>query len=263
VTISQKPIGRSPRSNPATYTGLFDGIRKVFASTDEARARGYTPSRFSFNVKGGRCETCEGEGYIKVELLFMPEDYSPCPTCNGARYNDETLEIEYRDHTIAGVLDLTVDRALPLFADVPAVGRGLQALQDVGLGYITLGHPATELSGGEAQRVKLATELQRSARGDTLYLLDEPAAGLHPVNVLQLLRVFDRLVEDGNTVVMAEHNMHVVARADRVIEMGPEGGDRGGEVVATGTPMELARHAGSATAPYLAAALGVEPARAV
>lgn len=260
VTISQKPIGRSPRSNPATYTGLFDGIRKVFASTEEAKARGYTASRFSFNVKGGRCETCEGEGYIKVELLFMPENYSPCPTCHGARYNAETLEIEYRGMNIAEVLDLTVERALPLFEEAPVVHRGLQALRDVGLGYITLGHPATELSGGEAQRVKLATELQRSSRGDTLYLLDEPAAGLHPVNVIHLLEVFDRLVADGNTVVLAEHNMHVVARADWVIEMGPGGGDRGGEVVAQTTPEGLARHAASASAPYLAAAMGLAPA---
>ena len=262
VTISQKPIGRSPRSNPATYTGLFDGIRKVFAATDEAKQRGYTAGRFSFNVKGGRCETCEGEGYIKVELLFMPEDFSPCPTCNGARYNDETLEITFEGHSIADVLDLTVDRALPLFKDVPSVRRGLQALHDVGLGYITLGHPATELSGGEAQRVKLATELQRSERGDTLYLLDEPAAGLHPVNVVQLLRIFDRLVDHGNTVIVAEHNMHVVARADWVIELGPEGGDRGGDVIAATTPAGLARHQASASAPYLASAMGLEPAAA-
>lgn len=262
VTISQKPIGRSPRSNPATYTGLFDGIRKVFASTEEARKRRYSASRFSFNVKGGRCETCEGEGYIKVELLFMPENFSPCPTCNGARYNDETLEVTYKGHTIAEVLDLTVDRAIPVFEDVPAIARGLRALQDVGLGYITLGHPATDLSGGEAQRVKLATELQRSERGDTLYLLDEPAAGLHPVNVLQLLRVFDQLVEDGNTVVIAEHNMHVVARADWAIEMGPEGGDRGGEIVASMTPRDLAHNDASVTAPYLASAMGLVPVEA-
>jgi excinuclease ABC subunit A len=262
VTISQKPIGRSPRSNPATYTGLFDGIRKVFASTDEARTRRYSASRFSFNVKGGRCETCEGEGYIKVELLFMPENFSPCPTCNGTRYNDETLAVTYKGHTIAEVLDLTVDRALPVFEDVPLVARGLRALQDVGLGYITLGHPATDLSGGEAQRVKLATELQRSERGDTLYLLDEPAAGLHPVNVLQLLRVFDQLVEAGNTVVIAEHNMHVVARADWVIEMGPEGGDRGGEIVAAMTPRDLARNDANVTAPYLCSAMGLVPVEA-
>lgn len=258
VTISQKPIGRSPRSNPATYTGLFDGIRKVFASTEEARARGYTASRFSFNVKAGRCETCDGEGYIKVELLFLPEDYSPCPTCHGARYNEETLEIMYQGQSIADVLGLTIDRAVPIFADVPTVARGLQALHDVGLGYITLGHPATDLSGGEAQRVKLATELQRSSRGDTLYLLDEPTAGLHPVNVLQLLRVFDRLVDDGNTVIVAEHNMHVVARSDWVIEMGPDGGDRGGEVVAAMTPANLARNDRSASVIYLASAMGLE-----
>jgi len=255
VTISQKPIGRSPRSNPATYTGLFDGIRKVFAMTDTARQRGYTASRFSFNVKGGRCETCQGEGYIKVELLFMPEDYSPCPTCHGARYNDDTLEITFAGLNIADVLDLTVTRALDVFANIPSVQRGLQALADVGLGYLTLGHPATDLSGGEAQRIKLATELQRSSRGDTLYLMDEPASGLHPVNVIQLLEVFDRLVQDGNTVVAAEHNMQVVARADWVIEMGQQGGDRGGEVIAAMTPGDLARNKCSASAPYLAAAI--------
>lgn len=253
ITISQQPIGRSPRSNPATYTGLFDGIRKVFAETSKARARGYAPGRFSFNVKGGRCEACEGEGYIQVELLFMPEEYAPCPECHGQRYNPETLEITWRDHSIADVLAMSIADARDLFADVPSVLRGLQALVDVGLGYLALGHPATDLSGGEAQRVKLATELQRTARGNTLYVLDEPAAGLHPHNVRQLLDVLQRLVNGGNTVIAAEHNMHVVAQADWAIEIGPDGGDRGGEVVAVARPEALATSAVSQSAPYLAA----------
>ncbi|WP_405975397.1 excinuclease ABC subunit UvrA [Streptomyces sp. NBC_00988] len=255
VSVDQKPIGRTPRSNLATYTGLFDVVRKVFAATDEARQRGYGVGRFSFNVTGGRCETCQGEGFVSVELLFLPSTYAPCPDCGGARYNPETLQVTYRGRNIAQVLDLTVEGAAEFFADTPSVARSLAALLDVGLGYLHLGQPATELSGGEAQRIKLATELQRGRRGHTLYLLDEPTTGLHPADVEVLLRQLHGLVDAGHTVVVVEHDMAVVAGADWVIDMGPGGGDEGGRIVAAGPPGEVARAPGSTTAPFLARAM--------
>ncbi|MEU3535036.1 excinuclease ABC subunit UvrA [Streptomyces murinus] len=252
VRVDQKPIGRTPRSNLATYTGLFDVVRKVFAATDEARARGYGVGRFSFNVAGGRCETCQGEGFVSVELLFLPSTYAPCPDCGGARYNPDTLQVTYRGRSIAEVLDLTVEAAAEFFTDVPAAARSLGTLLDVGLGYLSLGQPATELSGGEAQRIKLASELQRGRRGHTLYLLDEPTTGLHPADVEVLMDRLHGLVDDGHTVVVVEHDMTVVAAADWVIDLGPGGGDRGGRIVAAGPPQRVARAEGSATAPYLA-----------
>ncbi|MEU0391663.1 excinuclease ABC subunit UvrA [Streptomyces sp. NPDC006208] len=256
VTVDQRPIGRTPRSNLATYTGLFDVVRKLYTGTDEARARGYKAGRFSFNVAGGRCEACQGEGFVSVELLFLPSTYAPCPTCAGARYNPQTLQVPYRGLNIAEVLDLTVEAAAELFGDVPAAERSLRALLDVGLGHLRLGRPATELSGGEAQRIKLATELQRLHRGHTLYVLDEPTTGLHPADVEVLMRQLHGLVDAGHSVVVVEHDMDVVAGADWVIDLGPGGGDEGGRVVAAGRPAEVARAAGSRTAPYLAASLG-------
>ncbi|MFJ6632054.1 ATP-binding cassette domain-containing protein [Streptomyces sp. NPDC091376] len=256
VTVDQKPIGRTPRSNLATYTGLFDVVRKLFAATDEARARGYRAGRFSFNVAGGRCETCQGEGFVSVELLFLPSTYAPCPECHGARYNPETLEVRHGGLTVADVLDLTVEAAAEVFAGTPAALRSLAALLDVGLGYLRLGQPATELSGGEAQRIKLATELQRQHRGHTLYVLDEPTTGLHPADVEVLMRRLHDLVDAGHSVVVVEHDMDVVVGADWVLDLGPGGGDEGGRIVAEGTPAEVARAAGSRTAPYLATALG-------
>ncbi len=255
VSVDQKPIGRTPRSNLATYTGLFDVVRKVFAGTEEAGRRGYGVGRFSFNVAGGRCETCQGEGFVSVELLFLPSTYAPCPDCGGARYNPETLEVSYRKKNIAQVLDLTVETAADFFADTPAVARSLATLLDVGLGYLRLGQPATELSGGEAQRIKLASELQRVRRDHTLYLLDEPTTGLHPADVEVLMRQLHGLVDGGHSVVVVEHDMAVVAGADWVIDLGPGGGDAGGRIVAAGPPAEVARAAGSATAPYLARTL--------
>ncbi|WP_069170023.1 excinuclease ABC subunit UvrA [Streptomyces griseus] len=255
VQVDQRPIGRTPRSNLATYTGLFDVVRKLFAATGTARKRGYRAGRFSFNVAGGRCETCQGEGFVSVELLFLPSTYTPCPDCHGARYNPATLEVTLRGLTIAEVLDLTVEAAAGFLAGTPSAERSLRALLDVGLGYLRLGQPATELSGGEAQRIKLATELQRVRRGHTLYLLDEPTTGLHPADVEVLMRQLHGLVEAGDTVVVVEHDMAVVAGADHVIDLGPGGGDRGGRIVATGTPQQVARAAGSRTAPYLAKAL--------
>ncbi|MFI1164583.1 ATP-binding cassette domain-containing protein [Streptomyces sp. NPDC020801] len=256
VSVDQKPIGRTPRSNLATYTGLFDVVRKVFAATDGARERGFGVGRFSFNVAGGRCETCQGEGFVSVELLFLPSTYAPCPDCGGARYNPGTLEVTYRGRNIAQVLDLTVDSAAEFFADTPAVARSLRTLVDVGLGYLRLGQPATELSGGEAQRIKLASELQRGRRGHTLYLLDEPTTGLHPADVEVLMRQLHGLVDAGHTVIVVEHDMSVVAGADWVVDLGPGGGDAGGRIVAAGPPEEVARAEGSATAPYLARVLG-------
>ncbi len=256
VIVDQKPIGRTPRSNLATYTGLFDAVRKAFADTPAARRRGWSAGRFSFNVAEGRCETCAGEGFVAVELLFLPGTYATCPTCAGARYSEETLKVRYRDHTIADVLAMTVEEAHGFLADIPSAARSLTTLREVGLGYLRLGQPATELSGGEAQRIKLATELQRARRGHTLYVLDEPTTGLHPADVEQLERQLHRLVDAGNTVVVAEHDMGVVAGADLVIDLGPGGGDAGGRVVATGTPGEVAAAKGSRTAPYLAARLG-------
>ncbi len=255
VQVDQRPIGRTPRSNLATYTGLFDVVRKLFAATDTARARGYRAGRFSFNVAGGRCETCQGEGFVSVELLFLPSTYAPCPDCHGARYNPQTLEVTLDGLDIAEVLGLTVEAAAGFFEGTPAAERPLRTLLDVGLGYLRLGQPATELSGGEAQRIKLATELQRARRGHTLYLLDEPTTGLHPADVEVLMRQLHGLVDAGDTVVVVEHDMAVVAGADHVIDLGPGGGDRGGRIVATGTPREVARAADSRTAPYLAKAL--------
>jgi excinuclease ABC subunit A len=255
VQVDQRPIGRTPRSNLATYTGLFDVVRKLFTATDMARERGYRAGRFSFNVAGGRCETCQGEGFVSVELLFLPSTYAPCPDCHGARYNPQTLEVTLRGLNIAQVLDLTVESAAGFFAGTPAAERSLRTLLDVGLGYLRLGQPATELSGGEAQRIKLATELQRTRRGHTLYLLDEPTTGLHPADVEVLMRQLHGLVDGGSTVVVVEHDMAVVAGADWVIDLGPGGGDRGGRIVAAGPPTEVAGAADSRTAPYLSAAL--------
>jgi excinuclease ABC subunit A len=250
VRVDQKPIGRTPRSNLATYTGLFDHIRKLFAQTPTARARRYDAGRFSFNVAKGRCPNCEGEGFVMVELLFLPSVYAPCPTCQGTRYNAKTLEIEYRGKSIAAALGLTVDAAWEFFADEPHVHRSLSVLREVGLGYLRLGQPATELSGGEAQRIKLATELQRAQRGNTLYVLDEPTTGLHPADVEKLALQLHGLVESGNTVIVVEHDMQVVAGSDWVIDIGPGAGEEGGRVVAAGAPAAVARAAGR-TAPYL------------
>jgi excinuclease ABC subunit A len=255
VRVDQRPIGRTPRSNLATYTGLFDAVRATFAATADAASRGYDAGRFSFNVAGGRCDTCLGEGFVTVELLFLPGSYAPCPACDGARYNAETLEIRYRGRTIAEVLRMTVDDAADFLADVPAAARSLATLGDVGLGYLRLGQPATELSGGEAQRIKLATELQRARRGHTLYLLDEPTTGLHPADVRLLMAQLNRLVDGGNTVVLVEHDMSVAAVADWVIDMGPSGGDAGGRILVAGVPATVAEHPDSRTAPYLAARL--------
>jgi excinuclease ABC subunit A len=252
VLVDQRPIGRTPRSNLATYTGLFDAVRKTFAATEEAEARRYTAGRFSFNVPEGRCETCQGEGFVAVELLFLPGTYAPCPTCHGARYNAETLEVAYRGKSIADVLAMSVDEAAKFLADIPAASRSLETLLDVGLGYLRLGQPATELSGGEAQRIKLATELQRARRGHALYLLDEPTAGLHPEDIALLLRQLHRLVAAGNTVIVVEHDLDTIAAADWVIDLGPGGGDAGGTLVASGPPGEVAKAQRSATAPYLA-----------
>ena len=252
VLVDQRPIGRTPRSNLATYTGMFDTVRKLYAATEEARARGYGAGRFSFNVPEGRCGTCQGEGFVAVELLFLPGTYGPCPTCHGGRYKAETLEITYHDKNVAEVLALSVDEAAMFLADVPAAARSLQTLREVGLGYLRLGQPATELSGGEAQRIKLATELQRAGRGHALYLLDEPTSGLHPADTALLLRQLHRLVDAGNTVVLVEHDLDAIATADWVIDLGPGGGDRGGRVIATGTPADVAKAEAGATGPYLA-----------
>jgi excinuclease ABC subunit A len=260
VQVDQKPIGRTPRSNLATYTGLFDHVRKLFASTKAARARRYDAGRFSFNVAKGRCETCEGEGFVMVELLFLPSVYAPCPTCHGARYNAKTLEIKYNGRNIAEVLAMTVDTAFAFFTDEVQVCRALGVLREVGLGYLRLGQPATELSGGEAQRIKLATELQRVGRGNTLYILDEPTTGLHPADVEKLMTQLDGLVDAGNTVIVIEHDMGVVAGSDWVIDIGPGAGDEGGQVVAAGPPAEVAMSAASRTGPYLARFLGLDTA---
>ncbi|WP_046383095.1 excinuclease ABC subunit UvrA [Pseudomonas veronii] len=252
VQVDQKPIGRTPRSNLATYTGLFDNVRKLFAATPAAKQRDYDAGQFSFNVAKGRCANCEGEGFVSVELLFMPSVYAPCPTCHGARYNPETLAIQWQGLNIAQVLGLTVEQAVAVFAEQPGVLRSLLVLRDIGLGYLRLGQPATELSGGEAQRIKLATELQRNARGATLYVLDEPTTGLHPRDVDRLLRQLNHLVDAGHTVVVVEHEMRVVAQSDWVIDIGPGAGDLGGKVVASGTPRQVAKSKKSRTAPFLA-----------
>jgi excinuclease ABC subunit A len=255
VRVDQRPIGRTPRSNLATYTGLFDYVRKLFAATRAARARRYDAGRFSFNMPKGRCDNCAGEGFVMVELLFLPSVYAPCPVCHGARYNAKTLEITYRDKSIADVLNMTVDTAFDFFEGEPHVRRALDVVRQVGLGYLRLGQPATELSGGEAQRIKLATELQRTQRGDTLYILDEPTTGLHAEDVNKLMTQLDGLVTSGNTVIVVEHDMRVVAASDHVIDMGPGAGDEGGRVVVAGTPRDVARHAGSRTARFLARVL--------
>ncbi|MEO8851153.1 MAG: excinuclease ABC subunit UvrA [Allobranchiibius sp.] len=255
VRVDQRPIGRTPRSNLATYTGLFDAVRKLYAATPEAARRGYGVGRFSFNVAEGRCDTCQGEGFVSVELLFLPGTYAPCPACHGARYNAETLEIAYRGKNIADVLALSVEEAAEFLADVPTAARSLTTLTEVGLGYLRLGQPATELSGGEAQRIKLATELQRARRGHALYLLDEPTAGLHPADTALLVRQLHRLVDAGNTVVLVEHDLDTIVSADWVIDLGPGGGDEGGRVMAAGTPEAVSHTDGSATAPYLLARL--------
>ncbi|URI08502.1 excinuclease ABC subunit UvrA [Aquincola tertiaricarbonis] len=251
VQVDQKPIGRTPRSNLATYTGLFDHVRKLFAATPAARQRHYDAGRFSFNVAKGRCSTCEGEGFVSVELLFMPSVYAPCPTCHGQRFNEATLQVKLRGRSIADVLAMTVEEALAFFEQDAAVARPLALLRDIGLGYLRLGQPATELSGGEAQRIKLATELQRAQRGDALYVLDEPTTGLHPADVDRLMTQLQQLVEAGNTVVLVEHDLRVVADCDWVIDLGPGGGDQGGRIVAAGTPAEVAQADGSRTGPYL------------
>jgi len=257
VHVDQKPIGRTPRSNLATYTGLFDHVRKLFAATPAAKARRFDAGRFSFNVAKGRCDTCEGEGFVSVELLFMPSVYAPCPTCHGARYNEKTLAITWRSKSIADILRMTVDEAVGFFVDEPAVERPLMLLQAIGLGYLRLGQPATELSGGEAQRIKLATELQRAQRGNGLYVLDEPTTGLHPSDVDKLMLQLDSLVATGNTVIVVEHDMRVVAACDWVIDMGPGAGHEGGRVVVAGVPARVAASASSPTAPYLASVLRV------
>ncbi|AQX53250.1 excinuclease ABC subunit UvrA [Priestia flexa] len=251
IDIDQSPIGRTPRSNPATYTGVFDDIRDVFAQTNEAKVRGYKKGRFSFNVKGGRCEACRGDGIIKIEMHFLPDVYVPCEVCHGKRYNRETLEVKYKDHNISDVLDMTVEDALHFFENIPKVKRKLQTIYDVGLGYITLGQPATTLSGGEAQRVKLASELHRRSTGRTLYILDEPTTGLHIDDIARLLKVLQRLVENGDTVLVIEHNLDIIKAADYLIDLGPEGGDQGGQIVGTGTPEEVAEVKGSYTGKYL------------
>jgi excinuclease ABC subunit A len=255
IDIDQSPIGRTPRSNPATYTGVFDAIRKLFAQTNESKVRGYQPGRFSFNVAGGRCETCSGDGTLKIEMHFLPDVYVPCEVCKGARYNRDTLEIQFKGRSIADVLDMPIEEALEFFANQPPIARHLQTLVDVGLGYVRLGQPAPTLSGGEAQRVKLASELAKRSTGHTIYLLDEPTTGLHFEDIRRLLTVLSRLVDQGNTVLVIEHNLDVIKTADHIIDLGPNGGDAGGTVVATGTPEELAEISASHTGRFLAKVL--------
>ena len=257
VHVDQGPIGRTPRSNPATYTGVFDHVRKLFAATTEAKIRGYQPGRFSFNVKGGRCEACSGDGTIKIEMQFLPDVYVPCEVCHGARYNTDTLQVHYKGKTIAEVLDMPIEEAAEFFEPVPAIHRHLKTLVDVGLGYVRLGQPAPTLSGGEAQRVKLASELQRRATGRTIYVLDEPTTGLHFEDIRKLLGVLTRLVETGNTVIVIEHNLDVIKTADWVIDLGPEGGGGGGTVVATGPPEHIATVEESYTGQFLKKLLNV------
>ena len=251
IEIDQSPIGRTPRSNPATYTGLFGPIRDIFAKLPESRMRGYQPGRFSFNVKGGRCEACEGDGVKTIEMHFLPDVYVTCEVCKGKRFNEQTLDVRYKGKSIADVLAMPVEEALDLFQNVPAVRSKLQTLHDVGLDYIELGQAATTLSGGEAQRVKLATELSRRATGRTLYILDEPTTGLHFADIDRLLKVLQTLVEQGNTVLVIEHNLDVIKTADHLIDLGPEGGVRGGELVASGTPEEVTKNPRSHTGRYL------------
>ena len=251
IDIDQSPIGRTPRSNPATYTGVFDMIRDLFANTADARARGYTKGRFSFNVKGGRCEACSGDGIVKTEMHFLPDVYVPCDVCHGKRYNRETLEVRYKGKNIYDVLDMTVEEALPFFENVPSIRQKIQTLYDVGLSYVKLGQPSTELSGGEAQRIKLATELSKRGTGKTIYILDEPTTGLHFADVHKLIDILQRLTEAGNSVLVIEHNLDVIKTADYIIDMGPEGGDGGGTVIAKGTPEQVAKEKRSYTGQYL------------
>jgi excinuclease ABC subunit A len=251
IEVDQSPIGRTPRSSPATYTGVFTDIRDLFAQLPEAKIRGYKPGRFSFNVKGGRCETCQGGGLRIIEMEFLPDVQVPCETCKGRRYNRETLEVRYKGKSIADVLNMTVEEAVLFFENHPRILRKIKTLAEVGLGYISLGQHATTLSGGEAQRVKLATELAKRDTGNTLYIFDEPTTGLHFQDIAHLLNVLQKLVDKGNTVLVIEHNMDVIRAADYIVDLGPEGGERGGTVVAAGTPEEVANHAGSHTGKYL------------
>ena len=251
IDIDQSPIGRTPRSNPATYTGVFDLIRDLFAATPDAKARGYSKGRFSFNVKGGRCEACGGDGIKKIEMHFLPDVYVPCEVCHGQRYNRETLEVRYKGKSIYDVLDMTVEDAVKFFEPVPSIYRKIKTLMDVGLGYIKLGQPSTELSGGEAQRIKLATELSRRGTGKTIYVLDEPTTGLHFEDVRKLVKILRELSDSGNTVVVIEHNLDVIKTADHIIDLGPEGGDGGGTVIAQGTPEEICKVKKSYTGQYL------------
>ncbi|MBV9486744.1 MAG: ATP-binding cassette domain-containing protein, partial [Frankiaceae bacterium] len=263
VGVDQSPIGRTPRSNPATYTGVFDKVRDLFAETTEAKVRGYLKGRFSFNVKGGRCENCQGDGTIKIEMNFLPDVYVPCEICHGARYNRETLEVHFKGKTISDVLDMPIEEAAEFFAAIPGISRHLETLVDVGLGYVRLGQPAPTLSGGEAQRVKLASELQKRSTGRTVYILDEPTTGLHFEDIRKLLGVLTRLVEAGNTVIVIEHNLDVIKTADWIIDMGPEGGSGGGTIVAQGPPETVAANAESHTGQFLREVLGgrVKPAK--
>ena len=258
INIDQSPIGRSPRSNPATYTGVFDAIRDIFATTNEAKMRGYSKGRFSFNVPGGRCEACNGDGIIKIEMNFLPDVYVPCEVCKGTRYNRETLEVKYKGKSIADVLDMTVEEALTFFENVPRIKNVVQTLSDVGLGYIKLGQSSTTLSGGEAQRVKLATELSKRSTGKTLYILDEPTTGLHIDDVNRLVQILQRLTDAGNTVLVIEHNLDLIKTADYIIDLGPEGGERGGEIVAVGTPEKICKNENSYTGQFLKKYLGME-----
>ena len=251
INIDQSPIGRTPRSNPATYTGVFDIIRDIFAGTNEAKMRGYQKGRFSFNVSGGRCEACQGDGVVRIGMNFLPDIYVPCEVCNGTRYNRETLEVKYKGKSISDVLDMTVEEALEFFSNIPRIRDKVQTLHDVGLGYIKLGQPSTTLSGGEAQRVKLATELSKRATGKTLYILDEPTTGLHIDDVHRLVDILQRLVDNGNTIVVIEHNLDLIKTADHIIDLGPEGGDKGGEVIAIGTPEQIVRNDKSHTGKFL------------
>ena len=251
IDIDQSPIGRTPRSNPATYTGMFDLIRDLFAATPDAKAKGYSKGRFSFNVKGGRCEACSGDGIVKIEMHFLPDVYVPCDVCKGKRYNRETLDVRYKGKNIYEVLDMTVEEAVDFFENIPRIKQKVQTLYDVGLGYVKLGQPSTQLSGGEAQRIKLATELSKRSTGNTIYILDEPTTGLHFADVEKLVEILHKLKESGNTIVIIEHNLDVIKTADYIIDMGPEGGDRGGTMIACGTPEEVAKCKESYTGYYI------------